>query len=59
MSRHTQVTADAEETTLIACLQAIAAKTRSSYGSRRMTRALREELFYADPCFLLEQALVV
>ena len=45
MSRHTQVTVDAEETTLIARIQAIAAKTRSSYGSRRMTRALREEGF--------------
>jgi len=45
MSRHAQVTMDAEETTLIARIQAIAAKTRSSYGSRRMTRALREEGF--------------
>ena len=45
MSRHAQVSIDTEATTLIARIQAIAAKTRSSYGSRRMTRALREEGF--------------
>ena len=45
MSRHTQAPVDVEKTTLIARIQTIAAKTRSSYGSRRMTRALREEGF--------------
>jgi putative transposase len=45
LSRQSQAVIDAEETTLIARIQAIAAKTRSSYGSRCMTSALHEEGF--------------
>lgn len=45
LSRRSHPVIDVEETTLIARIQAIAAKTRSSYGSRRMTRALQEEGF--------------
>jgi transposase InsO family protein len=45
VSRRSHPVIDAEETTLIARIQAIAAKTRSSYGSRRMTKALQEEGF--------------
>lgn len=45
LSRLSHPMIDAEETMLIARIQAIAAKTRSSYGSRRMTKALQEEGF--------------
>jgi len=45
LARQSHPVIDAEETTLIARIQAIAAKTRSSYGSRRMTRTLQEEGF--------------
>lgn len=45
LARQSHPVIDAEETTLIARIQAIAAKTRSNYGSRRMTKALQEEGF--------------
>lgn len=45
VSRQEQPTIDAEEVTLVARVKAIAAKTRDSYGSRRMARALQDEGF--------------
>lgn len=45
LSRLSHLVVDVEETTLIVRIQAIAAKTRSSYGSRRMVKALQEEGF--------------
>jgi putative transposase len=45
LSRRTQSVIDAEEVTLLARVQAIATKTRESYGSRRMARALQDEGF--------------
>jgi len=41
VSRQAQATLDAEEATLLARVRAIAAKTRESYGSRRLAKALR------------------
>lgn len=45
VSRQAHPTIDAEAVTLLAHVKAIAAKTPSSYGSRRMARALQEEGF--------------
>jgi len=45
VSRQAQATIDAGEAPLLACVQAIAAKTRESYGSRRMAKALQAEGF--------------
>ena len=50
LARQSHPVIDAEETTLIARIQAIAAKTRSSYGSRRMAKALQEEGFQVGRC---------
>ncbi|ETW92972.1 MAG: hypothetical protein ETSY2_52235, partial [Candidatus Entotheonella gemina] len=45
VSRQAQVTIDAEDVTLVARVKAIAAKTRASYGSRRMAKPLQDEGF--------------
>lgn len=45
LARQSHPVIDVEETTLIVRIQTIAAKTRSSYGSRRMTKVLQEEGF--------------
>lgn len=45
LARQAHPVIDAEELTLIARIQAIAAKTRSSYGSRRIAKALQDEGF--------------
>ena len=45
VSRQSHPVIDAEEVTLLAGVQAIAAQSRSSYGSRRMARALQDEGF--------------
>ena len=45
LGRQAHPVIDVEEITLLARIQAIAAKTRWSYGSRRMARALQEEGF--------------
>ncbi len=45
VSRQAHPTIDAEEVTLVARVKAIAAKTRDSYGSRRMASALQDEGF--------------
>ena len=45
LCRRIQPVIDAEEVTLLARVQAIATKTRESYGSRRMARALQDEGF--------------
>lgn len=45
VSRQSHPVIDAEEVTLLARVQAIAAQSRSSYGSRRMARALQDEGF--------------
>jgi putative transposase len=44
-SRQAHPTIDAEEVALLARVKAIAGTTRSSYGSRRMAKALQEEGF--------------
>ena len=44
-SRQANPKIDAEEVTLLARVKAIAAATRSSYGSRRMAKALQAEGF--------------
>ena len=44
-SRRTHPKIDAEEVALLARVQAIAVATRSSYGSRRMAKALQAEGF--------------
>ena len=46
VSRLAQPVVDAEEVTLVARVRAIAEKTRYSYGSRRMARALQDEGFH-------------
>lgn len=43
--RHATIQRDAEEDALVARVKAIAAETRSSYGSRRMAKQLQEDGF--------------
>jgi putative transposase len=46
LQRHAQGSGDAEEAALLARVDAIAAETRHSYGSRRMAKQLQDEGFH-------------